>query len=351
MKKRTIALVILLSVLLALILNIFVGGYIRAKISQIPQLSRFDFLNVEAPIVITRREVVRADDGTDLFDAINNSRAKLAAIVAVTNGQTVRTGNAINITADGSFVTVRNSFANTSATYAIVLDDGRIASVEERVTDPATDLVFFKANVDNIPVASFGNSKDLSVGQRLVLIEQTLKDFSPIATPYSVTSAQLDVHEQVFEANAPSRSFGIESVSGHVNGAASVNLSGDIVGMWNGSRIVSGDVIKRAISLYLGDELDRPNFGFAYDLISTVRSKLLGIPEGARVARVADNSPADTAGLQSGDIITAVGEMKLDEEVIFEEVLENYGVDKIVPLTITRGQKTLIINLTTTALK
>ncbi len=351
MKKSTIALVIILTALLALILNVSVGGYIKAKISQIPQLARFDFLNPDAPIVITRREVVTADDGTNILDAINNSRSKLAAIVAVTNGQTVRSGNALNITADGSFVTVRNSFANTSATYAIVLDDGRIAPIDERIIDPSTDLVFFKANVDNIPVVSFGNSKELKVGQRLILIEQTLQDFSPIATPFSVTSAQSDVHEQTFEANSPSRSFGTESVSGHVNGAASVNLSGDIVGMWNGSRVVAGDVIKRAISLYLGDELKRPNYGFAYDLISTVRGKLLGIPEGARVVRVADNSPAETAGLQAGDIITAVGEVKLVEDIVFEEVLENYKVGDIVALTVTRGQKTLILNVTPTELK
>ncbi len=351
MKKSTIAIIILLATLFALIINVFVGGFIRAKISQIPQLARFDFLNPDAPIVITRREVVRADDGTDVIDAINNAKAKLAAVVAVTNGQTVRTGNAVNIAADGSFVTVVNTFAMTEATFAIVLDDGRIAPISERIIDPSTNLVFFKADVTNIPVAGFGSSKEVSVGQRIVLIEQTLKDFSPIATPLSVILVQSDAFEQIFEANIPSRGFGVEQFSGHVNGAAAVNLSGDVVGMWNGSKIIGSDVIKRAISLYLGDQLKRPNYGFAYDTISLVRSKLLGIPEGVRVVRVGDDTPADKVGMQAGDIITSVGDVAIKNDVIFEEVLENYRVGDIVAFTVTRGQKTLILNLTTTELK
>lgn len=352
MKKSTIALVIILTALLALILNVFVGGYIKAKISQIPQLARFDFLNPDAPIVITRREVVTADDGTHILDAINNSRSKMAAVVAVTNGQTVRTGNAVNITSDGSFVTTSTAFAAPQpATYAVILSDGRIAPVEERVTDPATDLVFFKANVDNIPVASFGSSRELTVGQRVVMIEQTLRDFTPIATPVFVTVSQHDTYEQEYEANKPSRTYGIENVTYAVSGAAIVTLSGDIVGMSDAHRLIAGDVMKQSISLYLANELKRPDFGFAYDLISTVRGKLLGLPEGVRVLRVAGSSAADKAGLQGNDIITAIGEQKVAGDVSFEETLENYGVGDTVAFTVTRGQKTLILNVTTTELK
>ncbi|MCC7356547.1 MAG: serine protease [Candidatus Doudnabacteria bacterium] len=352
MKKRNIVLIIILTAVLTLTLNVFLGGYIRAKISQIPQLARFDFFNSEAPIVITRREVVRADDGTDVIDAINSAKAKMAAVVAVSNGQTVRTGNAISITSDGSFVTTSTAFAAPqAATYAVILSDGRIAPVEERLVDPATDLVFFKANVDNVAVASFGSSKELNVGQRVVMIEQTLKDFTPIATPVFVSVAQHDTYEQEYEANKPSRTYGIENVTYAVSGAALVTLSGDIVGMSDAHRLIAGDIMKRSISLYLADELKRPDFGFAYDLISPVRGKLLGLPEGVRVLRVAGSSAADKAGLQGNDIITAIGEQKVVGDVSFEEILENYKIGETIPFTITRGQKTLILNLTPTELK
>ena len=352
MKKSTIALIVIVTALFALVLNIFVGGYIKAKISQIPQLARFDFLNPEAPIVITRREVVRSDDGTDVIGAINNAKAKMAAVVAVTNGQTVRTGNAISITSDGSFVTTSTAFAAPQpATYAVILSDGRIAPIDERVVDPATSLVFFRATVDNVPVASFGSSKELSVGQRVVMIEQTLKDFTPIATPVFVSVAQHDTYEQEYEANKPSRTYGIENVTYAVSGAAIVTLSGDIVGMSDAHRLIAGDIMKRSVSLYLAGELKRPDFGFAYDLISPVRSKLLGLPEGVRVLRVAGSSAAAEVGLQGNDIITAIGETKVVGDVSFEETLENYKVGDIVPVTIIRGQKTLILNITLKELK
>ncbi len=352
MKKRTIAGIVLLSVISALVVNIFVGTYIRAKISQIPQLARFDFLNPEAPIVITRREVVRPDDGTDVLDAINNAKPKVAAIVAVTNGQTTRTGNAINITADGSFVTTRTAFAAPApATYAVVLSDGRIAPIGERIADLATDLVFFKATINNVPVAGFGSSKDLVVGQRVVMVEQTLQDFIPIATPVFVTVGQHDTYEQEYEASKPSRTYGIENVTYNVSGAAIVSLTGDVVGMWSGPQLITGDVIKRSVSLYLAGEFKRPDYGFAYDLVSPVRGKLLGLPEGARVLRVAGGGAADKAGLKGNDIITAINDQKVTGDVSFEELLESYRPGDTLSLTVARGQQTLIFTLVPGQLK
>jgi S1-C subfamily serine protease len=351
MKKTTLTFIIVISALFGLILSVFLSGFIAAKLSQITWLAKYNIINPQAPIVINRRETVRANDGTDILDAINTAKQRLASVVAISNGQTIRTGNALNVTSDGSFVTVASSFSQANATFAVILVDGRIAPVGERVTDPATGLVFFKATASNMPVVNFANSKELLVGQRVVSIEQTMKSFTPNAYPAFVSSSQTELAEKQFEASVLGRTFGVQQDRQSAPGAAIVNLSGDVVGIWDGTRIVPSDIIKRAVNLYLSNQIVRPAFGFAYEVISSSKAKLLGIAEGGRVLRVVKASSADKAGLAVGDIITIVGDKTVTDEVSLEELLETLVPGEIVPFTVSRGQQTLILNITSAELK
>ncbi len=346
MSKKLIALIIALAILLSLLFNIFLGGYISASLSQIPLLSKYNIVKQQAPIVINRKETVRANDGTDILDAINSAKQRLAAIVSIKNGQVVRTGNALNITSEGAFVSVIGAFPEAGSTYAVVLVDGRIAPITEQKIDPATGLVFFKATATNIPVVNFSSSKEVVVGQRVVKIEQTTRSFTPDAFPAFVTSAQIHTAEKTYEASTLTRSFGIQQQGTTIAGGAIVNLSGDVLGLWDGTKIISSDVIKSAVNLYLADKLNRPSFGFAYEIISSAKAKLLGVAEGARVIRLVNNSSVAEAGLKVGDIITIVGDKQVNDEVSFEELLEVLPPREIASFTVVRGQQTLILNVT-----
>ncbi len=62
---------------------------------------------------------------------------------------------------------------------------------------------------------------------------------------------------------------------------------------------------------------------------------------GARVEEVEKDSPADKAGLQVGDVITAVGSAKLDAKTALADVIKTYKPGDKVELAITRGAQTL----------
>lgn len=346
MSKKLFVLLVGVAALLGLFLNVFLGGYVSAKLSQISWLSKYDIIRPQAPIVINRRETVRANDGTDILDAINTAKQRLSAVVQISNGQAVRTGNAINITADGSFATVTGAFPLSTATYAIIMVDGRIAPITERISDPATGLVFFKALATNSPVVNFTSSKEVAVGQRMVSIEQTTHGFTPVAYPVFTTSAQSSLAGKTYEANLLTRGFSIGEQASALPGAAIVNLSGDVAGLWSGDRVISSDIIKRTVSLYLANQLERPNWGFAYEVINSFIAKVLGVSEGARVLRVAKGTAADQGGLAAGDIITMVAENKITDELSLEELLEQRRTNEATQLTVTRGQQTLILTLT-----
>src|SRR5206468_8641253 len=65
----------------------------------------------------------------------------------------------------------------------------------------------------------------------------------------------------------------------------------------------------------------------------------LGAKEGALVTRVAPNSPARKAGLQQGDVITAVDGQKVTDQQRLPELLNKHNVNDQVSLTIGRDGK------------
>lgn len=69
--------------------------------------------------------------------------------------------------------------------------------------------------------------------------------------------------------------------------------------------------------------------------------RALNVLGGARVEEVEKDSPAEKAGLQVGDVITAVGSTKLDSNTSLAEVIKSHKPGDKVELSITRGAQTL----------
>lgn len=65
----------------------------------------------------------------------------------------------------------------------------------------------------------------------------------------------------------------------------------------------------------------------------------------ARVEEVEKDGPAEKAGLQVGDIITAVGTTKLDANHSLGDLIQAQKPGDKVDLSITRGRQTMVINV------
>ena len=354
MAKKRIISIIFLSVFLSLVLNIFAGRFLAAKISTWPLLNRWKILSPQAPIVITNRETVRISDGGDVLEAAALTKSRISTLVKVNGTGLATVGSAINLTSDGSFVTAAASFFDKNVgSYFVVLNDGRLAQVAQRVLDPATTLVFFKAALDNVATANLGSSKDLLPGDKVIFAQNSLQNFSNKIVVNYINFSQSDVEGRAFESDYPRRSFGAMANTALANGEALINTNGDVVGLWNGSEIISSDVLKQAVALYFNNPLGlkRPQFGFSYQIISPNNSKLTSLPEGALVREVAFPSPARVAGLLSGDILTAVEGQQIKENSSLEEILQKYKAGDKVLLTIVRRDQIVTLSLVAGELK
>ena len=92
----------------------------------------------------------------------------------------------------------------------------------------------------------------------------------------------------------------------------------------------------------------RPYMGISYQAISPNIAMAYHLPAqwGVYVTKVADNSPASTASLQVGDIITSIGAVQMDETHGYLNVLYTYSPGDKVTLGILRDGKQISLEIT-----
>lgn len=352
-KKQAIG-IIIVAVLIGWVFNIFAGRFLMAKVSTWPFLNKWKILSPQAPIVINNRETVRVSDSGDIAAAAQDVKSKISSVALVFGNTVTFSGTAVNLTSDGSFVTAPGSFkSKLPGIYYIVLNDGTSGKVSQQTVDPATSLVFFKAELGGVPAANLAVSGNIKVGDKVLFAQDSLQKFYIKATAASVSQGQNDVEGQTFKSDFPSRSFGTFAGTILAPGEAVVDTSGNIAGIWNGSGVVSSDVLKQAMALYFNNaqNIVRPSFGFDYSIITQSDSRLIGLPQGALVKEVDAILPARQAGLEVNDVITAVNGQAVSESSPLEQILEQFKPGDKLALTVTRKNQTVNLSLTTGQLK
>lgn len=351
MNKKQYFQIIIIAVIVSIAFHVLVVPWVFARLSVLPVFSRFRLFNPQAPIVINTVKEVRVSDTGDLQEALGKAKSGLSAVVVQDATGIKVTGGAINLTSDGVFVSTKTVLTQTSgAKYFVRLSDGTTKEFTQAVFDPATNLVFLKAEVVNLPIVTLVNSRPLGVGQKVLLAQGSGVAFVPRAETSLVTTAQTDAQSQVFAADRPGRAFGIEQKTGVLPGAAIINIDGELVGLWDGSAVISADVLKTAQSLYISGNgtITRPLFGFSYITITALESALTGTSEGARVIAV---SAGPAANLKVGDIITKVKDVSITSENLLEEQLEKFAPGSPVDFTVKRGAQEIVITVTPGTLK
>ncbi len=344
---------VLVAIVLSLLFSALFGRFLLAKISTLPILNRWKIISPQAPIVIHTKEEVRISDGGDVLNAINAAKSKISSVVRVEAEQVTYLGGAINVTSEGLFVTPGSVFTTEQKNIFVLLNDGRRAEVTSSVLDPATDLAFFSAKINNVPVGALSNSAALNSGEKILFLASSPQNFQTKYLSSFVSFSQKDILNQVFDADRPSRSFGSQAVSPLAPGQAVVNLHGEIVGIWSGSNIISSDVLKGGFNLYISNQqkIARPSFGFSYTVVTKTDFALLNLVEGARIKSMIAASPAAKAGLLEKDIITEINGEKINEEFLPEESLAKYKPGDKLTLNVTRGSEKISLSLTVGELK
>ncbi|MEO7276009.1 MAG: PDZ domain-containing protein [Vicinamibacterales bacterium] len=272
-------------------------------------------------------------------------------------------GSGTIISAEGYVLTNHHVAGRTRAIYCTLASREEIPA-ELVGTDPLSDIAILKlmpATPRPFPVARFGDVSKLKVGERVLALG------SPLALSQSVTMGIVSNTEMILpgmfwpfnrmtldgeDVGSIVRWIGHDApIFGGNSGGPLVNMNGEIVGVNEISLGLAGaipaDLAKEVADAIIREgRVKRSWIGLEIQPLLQSSKE----PRGALVGGTIEDSPAEKAGLQSGDILTKLGSqpvtVRFAEEVpLFNQAVMRLPIGKPVQLTVRRGgaEKTLTV--------
>lgn len=316
-----------------------------------------------APAVVTSEGSVGSVDPVPALMGIADLAANVQPAVVQLNIGSVGdggTGSGFIISEDGYIVTNHHVAgpAGEDGTVEVVFSDGSTATGTLVGSDAGYDLAVVKVDRQGLPTLELGSSDDVRVGDLAVAVG------SPLGLQGTVTSGIISSLERPVTAGGGGSTSFINAIQTDAainpgnSGGPLVNGSGEVIGV-NTAIASLGAVGGAAGSIGLGfaipiDTAER----VVNELINTGSSStpVIGVQldttfsgPGARVAEVTPGSGADEAGIQDGDVITAINGAVIEESTELIVTIRSNAPGDSVDLTILRNGRTQDVTVTLAA--
>jgi serine protease Do len=289
---------------------------------------------------------------TDVVAAAESSVVIINDQISATNAfNQVTTASAAGsgwiIRSDGYVVT--NAHVVEGATNIVItLHDGRTIPADNVYTDDVTDLAIVKINATNLPALTVADSSVAKVGDSAIAIGNALGQgtsatagiVSALHISLSPAPGQL-IHDliQTDAAINPGNSGGpLLNMAAQVIGINSYKVSQEgVEGM--GYAININEALPVLNSLIVQGCIVRPYLGIdVYTIDQTIANYYgLAVDQGVLITDVATGSPADNAGLQPGDVITAIDGKAQNDDAAMMDYVNSLKVGQKIEITYYRG--------------
>jgi serine protease Do len=283
-------------------------------------------------------------------------------------GPAESSGSGFIVSKDG-YIMTNNHVVEGADRVTVTLNDRRTFPAKVIGRDPTTDVAVIKIDGGNVPFTQLGDDEALRVGEWVIAIGNPL-DLENTVTA-GIVSAKGRSISNLLDRNTP-RGQGSLAITDFIqtdaainpgnSGGPLVNIRGEVIGI--------NSAIASPTGFYSG-------YGFAVpitlakevmdDIIryGRVRRAVLGVginsvtPNDAAAAGLktiagvrvdsysGDDSPARTAGLQVGDIITAIDGKPVDRVNALQRVVRTHEPGETVAVTVQRfgTQRTFKVRL------
>ncbi len=254
-----------------------------------------------------------------------------------------RAGSGVVIHEDGYIVT-NNHVINNGVEAEVHFSDQSTLVAEIVAKDPDTDLALLKVETDRkLPSATFGDSSAVKVGQWVLAVG------NPFGLDRTVTlgvvsgigreNMNLSRYENFIQTDA--------SINPGNSGGPLFNLRGEVIGINTaiinfaqgiGFAIPSNMANRIIEQLKTGGKVVRGWLGVGIQPLTPQLAEKFGVPDGKGVLvnEVFADNPADQAGLKSGDIITRIGNERLESPNQLSRVVAGFSPGEIVLVQVIR---------------
>ena len=240
--------------------------------------------------------------------------------------------------------------------FVVVLADGRELPATLIGADANADVAVLKVDSPVPAVATMGKSEDLLPGQSVLAIGSPLGTFTNTVTEGIVSALGRTVPD---EDGGPELLNLIQhdaAINPGNSGGPLVTLNGEVVGINTLGIIdaqglffaVPSETIKRVSQELISEgAVDYPYLGLRLTQLTeqTALQWALPVNEGFYVEATLPGSPGAAAGVQAGDIVTAVNLERVGERQSMVGALFQYKPGDVVQLTIQRGLVSMRIDV------
>ena len=267
-------------------------------------------------------------------------------------------GSGFILTADG-YVLTNYHVVEGSDSISVSSFDGTSYDAQLVGFDASRDIAVLKIDgTDLVPVV-LGNSDAMRVGDPVVAIGNPLGELTFSLTAGAVSAMDRTVTLQTGATmNLLQTDCAINSGN---SGGALFNLYGEVIGITNakyssssnaeasidniGFAIPINDIEKMVISIIENGYYAKPYIGISVTDVSP-ETQSYGLPQGAAVRHIAENSPAQEAGLQVNDIITKINNAEITGSTQLVSMVGECDPDDRITLTVYRSGEILEITVT-----
>ncbi len=265
-------------------------------------------------------------------------------------------GSGVLVDASGLIVTNEHVIEGMTD-VKVALSDRRELPAEIVLRDKQSDLAILRIKGGgDFPVLGLGDSDGVEVGDFVVAIGD------PFGVGQTVTQGIISALPRS-QAGSTDYSFFLQTdaaINPGNSGGALVDMSGKLVGINSAIYSRSGgsvgigfaipvNIVKSAVAAAKsgGKVVKRPWLGASLQAITPDIAESLGLdrPAGALVASVTPGSPAATAGLKSGDVISSIDAQAIDEPAGVGFRLATKTLGGAAQLGVRRGRQTLNVDL------
>ena len=283
------------------------------------------------------------------------------AVVGITNKGLVRdvfnrkvlaergVGSGVIFDANG-FIVTNYHVVEDAKEIAVSLTDGRSVPGKIIGVDPATDLAIIKIDANNLPIAVFGDSDKIMVGEPAIVIGNPLGlEFRGSVTVgvISALNRSLEMGERTFRlvqtdaainpgnsggalSNADGVIIGINSAKINANGVEGIGFAIPINAVKKviSSIMETGKVARAYLGVALLDKDSAARYGIEYSSQG-----------GILVMKIEPNGPAAQAGVRKDDVILSINNKPTNSIKDLRNILDEVQVGEKIQLLIMRNER------------
>ena len=270
-------------------------------------------------------------------------------------------GSGVIISSDG-YIATNNHVVEDAENLEVVLNDMQTYDAEVIGVDPTTDIALIKIDAEDLPTVEFANSDEVRIGDWVVAVGNPFSLTSTVtAGIVSAKGRSIDIVRRSGGELAIESFIQTDAVVNPGNsGGALVDTNGNLVGIntaissptgvFAGYSFAVPSAIVRKVTTDLREfgVVQRGLLGARIQELNTKFAESLGLERdnGVYVSEVTENSAAEEAGLEKGDVITGVdGIMTVRNSELLEQLGRRRPGD-VVSLNVERDGDERVIRAT-----